>query len=78
MMVEEAKAELDSLADVDPSVSAAVHYVSSLYYKVRCIAPVDVNVTRVASCSYALRTGACVGSVSNVPSMGSGGSTGHC
>ena len=35
-MVEEAKAELDSLADVDPSVSAAVHYVSSLYYKVRC------------------------------------------
>jgi hypothetical protein len=33
-MVEEAKTELDSLADVDPSVSAAVHYVSSLYYKV--------------------------------------------
>ncbi|WIA38408.1 hypothetical protein OEZ86_001734 [Tetradesmus obliquus] len=35
VMVEEAKAELDSLADVDPSVSAAVHYVSSLYYKVK-------------------------------------------
>jgi hypothetical protein len=33
-MVEDAKTELDSLADVDPSVSAAVHYVSSLYYKV--------------------------------------------
>eukprot|EP00879_Flechtneria_rotunda_P027333 GHRR01029278.1.p1 GENE.GHRR01029278.1~~GHRR01029278.1.p1 ORF type:complete len:339 (+),score=124.00 GHRR01029278.1:1679-2695(+) len=33
VMVEEAKTELDSLADVDPSVSAAVHYISSLYYK---------------------------------------------
>lgn len=31
--VEEAKSELEALADVDPSVSAAVHYVSSLYYK---------------------------------------------
>lgn len=31
--IEEAKTELDALADVDPSVSAAVHYVSSLYYK---------------------------------------------
>lgn len=33
VMVEEARTELDSLADVDPSVSAAVYYVSSLYYK---------------------------------------------
>lgn len=33
--VEEAKGELDHLADVDPSVSAAVYYVSSLYYKVK-------------------------------------------
>lgn len=33
--VEEAKSELDALADVDPSVSAAVYYVSSLYYKVK-------------------------------------------
>lgn len=31
--IEEAKTELDALADVDPSVSAVVHYVSSLYYK---------------------------------------------
>lgn len=31
--IEEAKPELEALADVDPSVSAAVHYVSSLYYK---------------------------------------------
>lgn len=35
VMVEDAKAELDALADVDPSVSAAVYYVSSLYYKVK-------------------------------------------
>lgn len=35
VMVEEAKEELDALMDVDPSVSAAVHYVSSLYYKVK-------------------------------------------
>jgi 26S proteasome regulatory subunit N9 len=35
VIVEEAKTELDTLADVDPSVSAAVYYVSSLYYKVR-------------------------------------------
>jgi len=33
--VEEAKTELDALTDVDPSVSAAVYYVSSLYYKVK-------------------------------------------
>lgn len=33
--VEEAKTELGHLADVDPSVSAAVYYVSSLYYKVK-------------------------------------------
>jgi 26S proteasome regulatory subunit N9 len=32
--VEEAKAELAGLSDVDPSVSAAVYYVASLYYKV--------------------------------------------
>eukprot|EP00775_Hariotina_reticulata_P005374 gene5374-5609_t len=35
VMVEDAKTELDSLPDVDPSVSAAVYYVSSLYYKVK-------------------------------------------
>lgn len=33
--VGEARAELEQLADVDPSVSAAVYYVSSLYYKVK-------------------------------------------
>lgn len=33
--VEESKTELEHLADVDPSVSAAVYYVSSLYYKVK-------------------------------------------
>jgi len=37
VMVEDAKAELDSLADVDPYLSAAVYYVSSLYYKVKKI-----------------------------------------
>jgi 26S proteasome regulatory subunit N9 len=31
--LEEAKEKLASLNDVDPAVSAAVHYVSSLYYK---------------------------------------------
>jgi 26S proteasome regulatory subunit N9 len=33
VMVEGGKESLDSLSDVDPSVSAAVHYVSSLYHK---------------------------------------------
>ncbi|KAF8061975.1 RPN9A [Scenedesmus sp. PABB004] len=34
-LVEAGAAELDALDDVDPSVSAAVHYVSSLYHKLK-------------------------------------------
>lgn len=32
-MVEEGREKLETLSDVDPSVSAAVHYVASLYFK---------------------------------------------
>jgi 26S proteasome regulatory subunit N9 len=32
-LIEASKEELETLSDVDPSVSAAVHYVASLYYK---------------------------------------------
>lgn len=35
VMMEEGKAELEGLADVDPSVSAAVYYVASLYHKLK-------------------------------------------
>lgn len=31
--IDEGKEQLDSMEDVDPSVSAAVHYVASLLYK---------------------------------------------
>jgi len=35
VLVEDGKEALERLSDVDPSVSAAVHYVSSLYYKLK-------------------------------------------
>ena len=33
LLVEAGREELEKLSDVDPSVSAAVHYVASLYFK---------------------------------------------